>query len=106
MLLKNEREGKLVPRYDPQPYTVSTKKGSTLVVVREYPAHKVVTRDTSWFKKLKGGRKKDKGTPDDFSDRECDQEIVRNREEPRAVDGRCQWMGKVRTKSLTRKRMF
>ena len=51
VLLKNERKGKLVPCYDLQPFVVSRKNGSTLVVVREHPAHKVVKRDTSWFKK-------------------------------------------------------
>ena len=77
VLLKNERKGKLVPCYDPQPYVVSRKNGSTLVVVREHPAHKVVKWDTSWFKKLKEGREKERLIPDELSDVESDLEVAR-----------------------------
>ena len=75
--MRNERKGKLVPCYDPQPYVVSRKNGSTLVVVREHPAHKVVKRDTSWFKKLKEGREKERLIPDELSDVESDLEVAR-----------------------------
>ena len=83
VLLKNERKGKLVPCYDPQPFVVSRKNGSTLVVVREHPAHKVVKRDTSWFKKLKEGR--ERLIPDELSDVESDLEV--DREHPMDDEG-------------------
>ena len=49
MLLRNKRENKLTPAFDPQPYTVVGRKGSMISAKR---GERVVTRNTSFFKHI------------------------------------------------------
>ena len=60
VLLKIRKINKLTPNYDPIPYIVTAKKGSMITAERRHPFH-TVTRDISYFKKLKYT-----DTPDDF----------------------------------------
>ena len=50
--VRNEKKGKLEPVYDPGPYTVTQMKGTMVTATRTNPRH-VVTRNTSYFKRLK-----------------------------------------------------
>ena len=47
VLLRNKRENKLTPAFDPQPYTVVGRKGSMISTKR---GERVITRNTSFFK--------------------------------------------------------
>ena len=47
VLLRNTRENKLTPAFDPQPYTVVGRKGSMISAKR---GERVITRNTSFFK--------------------------------------------------------
>ena len=49
VLLRNKRENKLTPAFDPQPYTVVGRKGSMISAKR---GERVVTRNTSYFKRV------------------------------------------------------
>ena len=52
VLVKNSKQGKMQPLYDPIPYLVVERKGSMITAARESPKHSI-TRNSSFFKKLK-----------------------------------------------------
>ena len=52
VLVRNEKKGKLEPKYDPRPYTVVVKKRTMVTASRNNPRH-LITRNTSFFKRLK-----------------------------------------------------
>ena len=52
VLVRNGKKGKLEPKYDPRPYTVVVKNGTMVTASRNNPSH-LITRNTSFFKRLK-----------------------------------------------------
>ena len=53
----------MVPYYDPKPYIITNTKGSMITAKRDEP-RKTVTRNSSWFKRVKGHRESES----DFDD--------------------------------------
>ena len=51
VLVRSNSKRKMDPVYEPLPYTVQSKNGSTITAVREHPRH-VIKRNVSFFKKL------------------------------------------------------
>ena len=72
VLVRNKKKGKLEPKYDPQPYTVVVKKGTMVTASRNNPRH-IITRNTSFFKRLKT-----KGKNNKVDEMEGDDEITEN----------------------------
>ena len=52
VLVRSERKGKLEPKYDPRPYTGVVKNGTTVIASRDNP-RLLITRNISFFKRLK-----------------------------------------------------
>ena len=72
VLVRNEKKGKLEPKYDPRPYTVVVKKGTIVTASRNNPRH-IIARNTSFFKRLKT-----KGNNNKVDEMEGDDEITEN----------------------------
>lgn len=72
VLVRNEKKGKLEPKYDPRPYTVVVKNGTIVIASRDNPRH-LITRNTSFFKRLKT-----KGNNNEVDEMEGDDEITEN----------------------------
>ena len=53
----------MVPYYDPKPYIITNTKGNMITAKRDEP-RKTVTRNSSWFKRVKGHRESES----DFDD--------------------------------------
>jgi hypothetical protein len=51
VLVKQERKNKLMPAWDPNPYTVTLINGSLITAKRTYPTHHEITRNSSFFKR-------------------------------------------------------
>ena len=79
VLVQNQKRNKLTPYYDPNPYTVISKKGSLVTAQRS--GHQI-TRNVSFFKKVQ----KQPNTPqqnwDDNEDSYVDQNIPIQRQRP------------------------
>ena len=69
VLVKMKKINKLTPNYDPKPYIVTERKGNMITATRKLPYHKI-TRNISFFKKLKFEEEED----DSISDWENDNE--------------------------------
>ena len=72
VLVRNERKGKLEPKYDPQPHTGVVKNGTTVTASRDNP-RLLITRNISFFKRLKT-----KGKNNKEDEMEGDDELTEN----------------------------
>ena len=75
VLVRNENKGKLEPKYDPRPYTVIEKKGTMVTASRDNPRH-VITRNSSFFKRLKIEENSDKVDQIDDDDEITENNVV------------------------------
>ena len=79
VLVRNEKKGKVEPKYDPRPYTVVVKKGTMVTASRDNPRH-LITRNTSFFKRLKTY-----GNNNKLDETEGDDEITENNDADRDI---------------------
>ena len=63
VLVKMKKINKLTPNYDPKPYIVTERKGNMITATRKLPYHKI-TRNISFFKKLKFEEEEDDSISD------------------------------------------
>ena len=75
VLVRNEKKGRLEPKYDPRPYTVVAKKGTMVTASRDNPRH-VITRNSSFFKRLKIEENNDKVDEIDGDDEITENNVV------------------------------
>ena len=75
VLIQNEKKGKLEPKYDPRPYTVVAKKGTMVTASRDNPRH-VITRNSSFFKRMKIEENNDKVDEIDGDDEITENNVV------------------------------
>ena len=79
VLVRNEKKGKVEPKYDHRPYTVVVKKGTMVTASRDNPRH-LITRNTSLFKRLKTY-----GNNNKLDETEGDDEITENNDADRDI---------------------